>query len=265
MKLFSWVIAFFLPSLLSGQEQIRLSGQLPYEVSWAGTDQLGFHYIITHKEEVLKLGSDGRVLSQYAQTRFGKPQWMDLSNPLKVLLWFDDFKTIVWLNRSLTPVGETNLIDAGLPEVRTLAAARDGNIWLYDEPAFKLRKINPSGQALLESTALNAFLDSTPVITCIRETDSGVWAATQSHGLLRFDIFGQFQQRFPITDSIQTFVCIGPYIAYIQEGKIKFVIIQQGIEKTIPLPEVHKSAANWLSTVGWIVQKGKNIDLYQIE
>jgi hypothetical protein len=217
----TFLLAFFSPGLVAAQapdDSLRLAWSLAVRADFAVTDPLGNLYIITPEMAVEKYAPDGRLLTRYTQNRLGMPAALDVTNPLKVLVWYADFRTVVWLDRSLTTLGELNLIDAGYPEVRTVGAAQDGNLWLYDEAGFRLRKIGADGRPLFESQDMNLLFDQTLQISCIRENENGVLVAEARYGALQFDPYGQYARTVALT-GVQQFVLKGREVCYFRDRR----------------------------------------------
>ncbi len=72
--------------------------------------------------------------------RYGKIYSIDASNPLKILVYFRDFATIVVLDRLLTVRNTIDLRKQNIYQAQAVATSYDGNIWVYDELESKLKK-----------------------------------------------------------------------------------------------------------------------------
>ena len=201
----------------------------------ATTDNLKNIYVFTASYTLEKFSPDLKLLGRYSNNRLGFPTAIDVSNPMKILLWYADFRTVVFLDRNMTVLGELNLIQAGFPEVRTVAAARDGNLWLYDEVAFKLRKISPEGAIIFESQDLNLVFDTRLSITCLYESDASLYAADAQMGLLQFDNYAQFSQNLP-WKGITQFITNGNLLYHIQDDKLHVNLIQGFMATSHQLP-----------------------------
>ncbi|MBP6811903.1 MAG: hypothetical protein KA138_10310 [Saprospiraceae bacterium] len=120
---------------------------------------------------------------------------MDASNPMKILVWYADFQTAVFLDRNMTELGRLNVAEAGWPSVSSIAMASDANLWIYDMASFKLLKITTSGVKFIESEPLSfGFHDlddvyQRPVI--IKENGERLFLCFERFGIYAFDIFGQ--------------------------------------------------------------------------
>ncbi len=201
-------------------DSLRLLQTLPVKATFAATDNLSNVYLITPENAIEKYAPDGRRLTRYSNNRLGNPTQLDVSNPLKVLVWYADFRMVLFLDRSLTELGNLSLITVGYPEVRAVASAQDGNLWLYDEVNFRLVKITPEGEKRYESQSMN-LLEATPNRpSCLRESNDRVYLADSTQGIFVFDLFAQFDRllvpQHPVTD----FQIVDNQIHYLADGKI---------------------------------------------
>ena len=253
-------------SVRAQADSFRLTLTLRVQAGFAAADNLGFIYLITRQNAIEKYSPDGRLLSRYTNNRLGIASSLDVTNPLKVLVWYADFRTVVFLDRSLTLLGELNLSAAGFPEVRTIAAAQDGNLWFYDEIRFQLRKISPEGAGLLESQALNQLLDGRLQIGCLRDNGNEVLAADTTTGLLWFDIYGQFQKLMP-RKNIADFQLEQDRLIYPEGGLLHIDRLQAPVSRTLPLPlPVRTGAAHfWLAPRRVFVQNGEMLEVWVLD
>lgn len=229
-------------------DTFRLVQRVALTARFAATDNLGQLYFITDENAVEKYTADGQFLFRYSNNRLGSAAWLDVTNPMKVLVWYADFRTVVFLNRSLTELGALNLISAGSPEVRTVALAADGNLWLYDEVAFQLKKLTPDGTVLFESQALNLLQTERINLHTLRDDGEKVWASDPDIGILCFDVYGQYQQTLP-WKGISAFVLAPGRLEYLSDGRFHLENLRTFQSASIPLPAaaLEAEARVWLS------------------
>ena len=203
-SLFTGCLSILVISLCAQTDSIALSLQskikIPESLDFS-LDAAGNTYIVTEHNTLEKYDITGKKRSQFSQNQFGNIQSVNTTNPLKVMVWYADFRSVLLLDRSLTQLGGAlNLMDKGYPEVRVIAPAADGNLWVMDETAFKLRKLNPEGEQLLESQSLQILMGTRLNIRQMVDNGNNLVAADTSNGLLLFDVFGQFQKRIAVAD-----------------------------------------------------------------
>lgn len=264
--LLGWNLYWFCPAPVIAQppaDSFQLNRSLPLEARFATADNLGNIYLITTQNALEKYSPEGLPLGRYSTRRLGNASWLDVTNPLKLLVWYSDFRTVVFLDRNLTLLGELNLINAGFPEVRAVATAQDGNLWIYDESQFKLRKIGAGGEVLFESQALNIQLPERLQITCLRDNGTQLLASDPETGVLQFDAYGQFQKTLP-WKGIRDFQLENNQLLYLGKDSLQTENLQVFQSRAWSLPETARqpAATAWLSPNCLFVQNGENLEVW---
>jgi hypothetical protein len=122
-------------------------------------DNLDNVYILNSRNQLKKLNANGDSVAVYNQIRkYGKVTQIDASNPLRVLLYYKDFATIVALDRFLNIRNTIDLRKHNIFQVKAIAQSYDNNIWLFDEMENKLKKIDEEGNLLLETPDFRLLL-----------------------------------------------------------------------------------------------------------
>jgi hypothetical protein len=253
VKYFNYIVYFFLifynlNFILASApgDTLRIKLTLPIEARFSTVDNLGNIYVITPNNAIVKHAPDGKILAMYTYNRLGKMARLDASNPMRILVWYPDFRTVQFLDRTLNLLGTLNLIEAGYPEVRTLCMAMDGNLWLYDEAGFRLYKISPEGNRVTESQALNQLMDESLYPTCLSDDGNEVWASDSRVGVLCFDAYGQFTDRWPLT-GIEQFAARPPYLWWVNEGVLHGVARGRPGEQRLVLSTPFDPTTIWVA------------------
>jgi hypothetical protein len=167
---------------------------IPQNAHFAAADHLANTYLLDGFE-VEKYDSTGKFIARYSNNRLGEARFLDVSNPLKILVWYADFQTAVFLDRNMTELGRLNLSLAGFPAVRCLANAADGNLWVYDEARSYLLKLSTSGEKILESQPLNLEFSQRFAPTCIRDNSGqSIFLSDPIQGVAVFDPYAQLDK-----------------------------------------------------------------------
>ncbi len=176
-------------------------------------DNVGFIYA-TKNNNIYKYNDEGKLLYVFNYNRYGARPSIDVSTPMRVFLYFADFKKIIILDSRLA---EIRSIDANLftdIENPTLACySKDQNIWMYNATRFTLMKIDNIGNRVYESQSLSILTDDYFLPIRIREQENNVFLTDTTRGILMFDILGTYLKTIPLK-SIEYF--------QIKEGKIFF-------------------------------------------
>lgn len=159
-------------------------------------DNLGNLYVMSSSGQLKKLSPKGDSLAVFNNVRqYGKIHNIDVSNPLKVLLYFKDFGTIVVLDRFLNTRNTIDLRRIQLFQVKSIGQSYDNNIWVFDELESKLKRIAEDGRIIDQSTDFRQLFDSTPSPDFIVDQNKLVYLYDSAKGAFIFDYYGTFKNR----------------------------------------------------------------------
>ncbi|MEP7257558.1 MAG: hypothetical protein ABI687_04205 [Flavitalea sp.] len=161
-------------------------------------DNLGYLYILSQNGQLKKLRPNGDSMAVFNNVRkFGKVFSFDVSNPLKLLLYYKDFGTIVILDRLLNSRSTLDLRKENLLQVKAVGQSYDNNIWVFDEIESKLKKIGDDGKIIDQSSDFRMIFDTMPSPEYIIDQDKFVYLYDPAKGVYIFDYYGGFQRRIP--------------------------------------------------------------------
>ena len=169
-------------------------------------DRLEKIYVL-YSDNTLDINNNlGLPTYTFANNQKGRISSVDVSNPLKVLVFFKDFGIVSVLDNTLSDVSSIAMNEFGYDDVRTVAGSNDNNIWIYDAAQYRLIKIDNEGNELLASINLTELElnDLNPVD--IVESGNKVYVVDEEIGIVVFDNFGQFIQLLPITGLREVFI-----------------------------------------------------------
>jgi hypothetical protein len=171
---------------------------IPGSYSYLDVDVLGNIYLITEKNQLKKIRPNGDSLAVFNDVKkFGNPTLLDVSNPLKVLLYYKNFSTVIILDRFLAVRNTINFRNQNIFKVKTLANSYDNNIWIFDEQNVSLKKINDEGNVLSETLDLRQLLDTVPSPSQITDKNNFVYLYDENRGFYIFDYYGSYKNNLP--------------------------------------------------------------------
>ncbi len=166
--------------------------------SYFNVDNLDNVYLITEGNRLKKINANGDSVAVFNDVkRYGNPYSIDVTNPLKTLLYYKNFSTIVALDRLLTIRNTINLRTQNIFLVNSISLSYDNNIWLFDEEDFKLKKIDEQGKLLQETTGWRLLFDTVPSPVKIIDRENFVYLYDPEKGFYVFDYYGTFKNRLP--------------------------------------------------------------------
>jgi hypothetical protein len=161
-------------------------------------DILNNLYLITASNQLKKISSRGDSMAVFNDVKkFGNPSLIDVTNPLKVLLYYKNFATVVMLDRLLSPRNSINFRQQQIFSVKAIATSYDNNVWLFDEQDLKLKKIDENGKMLQETTDWRLIMDEVPSPQNIIDANNFVYLYDSSKGFYVFDYYGTYKNNLP--------------------------------------------------------------------
>lgn len=164
-------------------------------------DNLGRIYLVDEKNKLINYSPDLMEMYRYANNRSGLISDIDVTNPLKIIVFYDDFNQVKIFDNTLTPINEVNLA-LNFVDISACATSNDGHLWIYDPTQFKLIKVNENGQILVESSNVNDFGMKDLKVTSIKEKSNTVVLMDKSKGFYFFDNLGQYIFHYSSTDIV---------------------------------------------------------------
>jgi len=156
-------------------------------------------YVVSSTGQIKKLNAAGDSVGVYNQTKnYGKLYTIDVSNPLKILLFYKDFSSIVILDRFLANKSAIDLKRYSILNPSAIGNSYDNNIWVYDEYDNKLKKIDEQGNKILETADFRNVFDQSISPQKIFNENGLVYLADTTNGVFVFDNYGSFKKKIPV-------------------------------------------------------------------
>src|SRR5262249_49902766 len=142
------------------------------------------------KNQLKKLTPAGDSVAVFNDVRrYGKVYSIDATNPLKLLLYYKDFGTVVVLDRLLNICTTIDLRRLNILQPKAVCLSYDNGIWVYDELEAKLKRIADDGTLLDQTGDFRLQLEEAPSPISIEDEDRLVYLYDTTKGLLVFDYF----------------------------------------------------------------------------
>lgn len=179
----------------------RFERSIPGDFIYLNVDILDNIYLINSGNRLKKLNSKGDSVAVFNDVKkYGNPTLIDVNNPLKILVYYKNYSSVVVLDRFLTQRNSINFRKQGIFKVNAISTSYDNNIWLFDEQDSKLKKIDESGKILLESPDMRQLLDTIPSPQFIIDSRNQVFLYDTTKGFYIFDYYGAYKTRLAFTN-----------------------------------------------------------------
>ena len=243
------IIVSCLLTLLTAVAQdsaFQLQRTIPLVATDFAVDHFDNLYILTATDRLKKFNVAGDSVGVFNDVkRYGKVYSIDVSNPLRVLLFYKDFSSIVLLDRLLTQKGVLDLRRHRIGQASAAAISYDNNIWVFDALESKLKKMDEGGKVLLETPDFRQLFGISISPEKIIDTDGWVYLYDFKEGVFVFDYYGTFRKKFPLSNWA-SFGVLNKRFAGIQNGMLTFYNPSTFMQQQYQFPSSFGSFSRYL-------------------
>lgn len=230
------------------------------QVQVLSTDKLKQIYYVSPRQVLYKCNEEGKVFFEFSNRYLGTLGKVDVSDPFDILLYYPDYQTILFLDRTLNVTADIRLKAEQFPLPALVAVGRDRQVWIYDAALNTLNRMDRQGNIKSSSQDLSLQLGRRFTPNQLLCNERGVYLIDPEQGVLSFDLFAQFQSFLPLAgiEQVQSF---DQYILHQRQGQY---YLGETIGSAVLLPglpaqlKLFAGLPNWL--VGW---DGSKILVYQ--
>jgi hypothetical protein len=215
MKKYLLITLLILPAaalLAQADTALTLVRVLPGDYVDFTVDNLGNIFLLDKTNQLIKRSPEGDSIAVYSNApKFGNLHSIDASNPMKVLLYYRDFGTIVVLDRLLNVRSTIDLRKLNILQARAICQSYDNAAWVYDEAEAKLKRVGDDGTILDQTGDFRGQLEEAPSPSVIVDNDRMVYLYDSAKGVLAFDYYGTLKNKIAFL-GWQDFQVVGKYI-----------------------------------------------------
>lgn len=236
------------------------------DFSYFNVDNLDNIYLITGNNQLKKLNANADSVAVFNDVkRYGNPDYIDVTNPLKALLYYKNFATVIVLDRLLTVRNNINLRKQQIFYVNNVTLSYDNYIWLFDEEDYKLKKIDEDGKLLQATTDWRMLFDTVPAPVKIIDRDNFVYLYDPAKGFYIFDYYGGFKNRLAFLNWTNVEVN-GSTVYGFGDNKLYSYQLRSLELKTYKLPAFFGKFMSIKAMNGKVYLLNENgVDIYQIK
>ncbi len=264
-KLSLYVLLTFIAAQLSAQELtgLTLTKTITGDFAYFMPDELGNLYALTKNGQLKKYNTSLDSMGVFNEVRrYGNLYSISADNPLRTVLYFKAYKTILVLDRLMQVVNKIDLRKAGVFQVNAVAQSYDNLFWVYDEQDSKLKKINEESKLVFATADLRLVFSEPIVPSTIIDTGGFVYIYDEKNGLFIFDYYGALKNRIAFLGWKEVHA-VGKQLVGIKDNMMITYTPGNIDTKTFSLPdELKEHEQLYFTATGCYVLKGGTIFKY---
>ena len=155
-------------------------------------DDLGNVYVVRSNNSLVKFTETGDSSTFYRSVLNGDIGSVDVTNPLRVVVYYPSYAKVILLDRMLAPKNELDLKKINIVPNASVALSADGNLWVYDKFNARLLKIDENLQPVGQSNDLRQQLAEVPEPSYMVERERKLYLCDTANGIYTFDQYGTY-------------------------------------------------------------------------
>ena len=185
------IYLLFFSQKTSAQEY-QLIASIDTVAKIASVDNFGNLFIVTPQNEVLKFNAKGKFLWNYTNKTFGEINHLDVTDPLRVILYYAAFQQIVVLNNNLSEISKYSFNHNPDQQITLTASANNNGFWVYDQINRELKKLSNSFIDDLKSGNIYQRNGFDMKANFMVSDEQYVYINDEQFGIRIFDSYGNF-------------------------------------------------------------------------
>ena len=200
------------------------------------TDPLGNIYLLTGTKLIKRDASTQEQL-EYSNLALGEITSVDVSDPFKILLFYQRQNQVIFLNNKLAPIGSpVKLDDLGHEDVELVCSSGREGFWIYERMQGQLFHYNNSLKQVHQSISLKSIVDDKMRPAYMTEENDQLYLNIPDFGILVFNQFGGYMYTIPLIN-VDRFQVAGNNVYYLSDHMlIEYNPIVKN-SRNIPLPD----------------------------
>ncbi len=212
--------------------------------------------------EIKKFDKSGINHFTFSTLRNGELTSLDVTNPLRLVLYFGENNEVLFLDNTLTEQGKTiNLNDLEYYDVGLVCSSFQNHLWVYRVAEQKLVRISSNGNVSNETGNLAIWLYGTndEEFVFMKESGNYLYLFAKSGLVLVLDHYGTYLKQFQLGESKQ-FHVLDKFILTKRGSEVHSLNVELGEEAVLySIPEKYRLSKSIDFSIGslTVVKNGK--------
>jgi hypothetical protein len=237
MKYLQIILSILILSVIQvyAQTEFQFIGKLETNCDNLYADPLGNFYVISG-QNIRKYDIHLDKIGDYSNAYLGNISFADVSDPLRILIYYMDFNQVVWLDNFLQELrSPIKLDDIGIDQAVLLCSSNLGGFWVFDQLNSQLQYFDKNLKKIHESISLGTLTGETKP-AAIAEKNRMVFLYFPGSGILTFDQFATYSRTLPVFPD-NSFQVTDESIYYLHDGSFIRYDLDTFREENLVLPD----------------------------
>jgi len=258
MKFLSIILLLFVITT-----DIKMIASFSANSKFIKADNIGNIYTI-NGIELCMYNQFGEKTYSYSNNSLGTISSVDVTNPMRIILFYKDFNKVVFLSNKLTEINSPIALDnIGLEETTSCCYSNLGGIWIYNNVQNQPICLSADLKPIFKGTYLQNHIINNDSIISMAEINNELYMLFKNSGLIVFDKFGIFKKKYDIKN-IHGFSIIKNNVICYNNEKIFFLNNEQ-LTDSLVFTEKKDIISTYIIKNKIYTSDSKNINVYQIE
>ena len=226
----SFLFQFLQPVEFRFVKSVKVNGDMHF------SDPMGNVYIIKNNH-LVKYVQDYTQAAEYTNLFLGNIHSVDVSDPLRILLYYQDHNQLVWVDNFLSEIRSPIwLDDLGVDQARLVCSSNQGGFWIFNGLNNQLQYFDVNLQFVLESIPLNSLTGPDIQPAYMLEKNRKVYLNVPRFGILVFDLFGNYSKTISL-EIPGEFQVTDQHLYYFKKGKFYSYDLRTNNRTLLQFPE----------------------------
>ncbi len=168
-------------------------------------DKLGNFYFV-NKNVLTKTDKDLKTLCTWDNYSYGDISFVDVSDPLRILMYYADFNTLLFLDKYLTELRDpVSLDDISIYNSGAIAVAQQGGFWVYNYQNSQIVRVDQNLNIAQKGVDLYSQIKDSEIRELVVSTDY-ILLQTNNNKIIVLDKFANFYTKLVLKS--ETPICV---------------------------------------------------------
>ena len=241
---------------------LQLERTIESKATYVTFDNLG-HFYAVDDDQISKYSEKGDFLLTESFKTLGDITTVDVTNPLKILLFYFDYGQIAFTDNRLAIRGDVLALDQfGLVQTGAACTSYNNGFWVFDQVTFELIRYDRNFRVVNKTANIQQIVGTEIHPSFMREDGNWLYISNPQSGILVFDIYGTYYKTIPFKN-VEKFSIYGGRLYALQGSNLVAYHLKTGgiVETELPLGIVRDFS---VYNKRLLFSSGKALTIYRI-